>query len=112
MDVWQGVPVGDGFRIQGTVVTTRTKFGLMRQKRRHCLPLDSHSMPSQNLVQVGRWDWSNPLMTCTPLPKAAKLVWANQLARLPCLVVNVMFKFGSEIQFLITGKQGPLGGGS
>ncbi len=30
---------------------------------------------------------------CTPLPKAVKRVWANQLARLPCLVVYVKFQF-------------------
>ncbi len=32
-------------------------------------------------------------MSCTPLPKAAKPVWAKQLTRLPCLVVNVKFQF-------------------
>ncbi len=33
-------------------------------------------------------------MSCTPLPKAAKPVWAKQLTRLPCLVVYVKFQFG------------------
>ncbi len=32
-------------------------------------------------------------MGCTPLPKAAKSVWAKQLTRLPCLVVYVKFQF-------------------
>ncbi len=31
-------------------------------------------------------------MSCTPLPKAAKPVWAKQLTRLPCLVVYVKFQ--------------------
>ncbi len=30
---------------------------------------------------------------CTPLPKAAKPVWTEQLIRLPCLVVYVKFQF-------------------
>ncbi len=32
-------------------------------------------------------------MSCTPLPKAAKPVWATQLTRLPCLEVYVKFQF-------------------
>ncbi len=32
-------------------------------------------------------------MSCTPLPKAVKTVWANQLARLPCSAVYVKFQF-------------------
>ncbi len=32
-------------------------------------------------------------MSCTPLLKAAKPVWAKQLTRLPCLVVYVKFQF-------------------
>ncbi len=32
-------------------------------------------------------------MSCTPLPKAAKPVWAKQLTRLPCLVVYFKFQF-------------------
>ncbi len=32
-------------------------------------------------------------MSCTPLPKAAKPVWAKQLTRLPCVVVCVKFQF-------------------
>ncbi len=32
-------------------------------------------------------------MCCTPLPKAAKPVWAKQLTRLPCLVVYIKFQF-------------------
>ncbi len=32
-------------------------------------------------------------MSCTPLPKAAKPVWAKQLTRLPCLVVYVKSQF-------------------
>ncbi len=32
-------------------------------------------------------------MSYTPLPKAAKPVWAKQLTRLPCLVVDVKFQF-------------------
>ncbi len=31
-------------------------------------------------------------MSCTPLPKAAKAVWAKLLTRLPCLVVCVKFQ--------------------
>ncbi len=38
-------------------------------------------------------------MSCTPLPKAAKPVWANQLTRLPCLVVNVTFQFVYTLTF-------------
>ncbi len=33
------------------------------------------------------------MMSYTPLPKAAKPVWAKQLSRLPCLVVYVKFQF-------------------
>ncbi len=44
-------------------------------------------------------------MSCTPLPKATKPVWAKQLTRLPCLVVCIKFqiayttksKVGSEL---------------
>ncbi len=32
-------------------------------------------------------------MSCTALPKATEPVWANQLTRLPCLVVYVKFQF-------------------
>ncbi len=32
-------------------------------------------------------------MSCTPLPKAAKPVWASLLTRLPCLVVYVKSQF-------------------
>ncbi len=32
-------------------------------------------------------------MSCTPLPKAAKPVWAKQLTRLPCLVGYAKFHF-------------------
>ncbi len=32
-------------------------------------------------------------MSCTPLQKAAKPVWAKQLTRLPCLVVYAKFQF-------------------
>ncbi len=34
------------------------------------------------------------LMSCTPLPKAAKTVRAKQLTRLPSVVVNVKFQLG------------------
>ncbi len=41
-------------------------------------------------------------MSCTPLLKAAKPVWAKQLTRLPCLVVYAKFQFvhiiGREIK--------------
>ncbi len=33
------------------------------------------------------------MMSCTPLPKAAKPVWAKQLTRLRCLVAYVKFQF-------------------
>ncbi len=32
-------------------------------------------------------------MSCTPLPKAAKPVWAQHVTRLPCLVVYGKFQF-------------------
>ncbi len=32
-------------------------------------------------------------MSCTPLTKAAKPVWAKQLPRPPCFVVYVKFQF-------------------
>ncbi len=32
-------------------------------------------------------------MSCTPLTKAAKQAWPNQLTRLPCLVVYGKFEF-------------------
>ncbi len=32
-------------------------------------------------------------MSCTPLPKATKSVWANQLTQLLFLVVHVKFQF-------------------
>ncbi len=31
-------------------------------------------------------------MSCTPIPKASKPVWALQMTRLPCLVVHVKFQ--------------------
>ncbi len=31
-------------------------------------------------------------MSCTPIPKASKPVWALQMTRLPCLVVHVTFQ--------------------
>ncbi len=40
-----------------------TKFGLRRQGGRYCLPPDIHSMPTQNLTQVGRWSWWEPAKT-------------------------------------------------
>ncbi len=36
-------------------------------------------------------------MSCTPLPKATKPVWAKQLTRLPCPVVYVKFQFAYTI---------------
>ncbi len=39
-------------------------------------------------------------MSCTPLPKAAKPVWAKQLTRLPCLVVYVKFQFVNKNTYL------------
>ncbi len=66
----------------------------------------------------------NPLMSCTPLPKAAKPVWSKQLTRLPCLIVlakcnlcillkakwAVSFCWlppgsGKDIQWVLRGKQ-------
>ncbi len=38
----------------------------------------------------------DPLMSCSPLPKAAKPVWDKQLTRLPCLVVYAKFQFHSK----------------
>ncbi len=32
-------------------------------------------------------------MSCIPSPKTAKLFWAKQLPRLPCLMVYVKFQF-------------------
>ncbi len=32
-------------------------------------------------------------MSCIPSPKTAKLFWAKQLPRLPCLMVCVKFQF-------------------
>ncbi len=40
-------------------------------------------------------------MSCTPLPKAAKPVWAKQLNRLPCLVVYVKFQFEVIVVYAI-----------
>ncbi len=62
----------------------------------------------------------DPPMSCTSLPKAAKLVWANQLTRLPCLVVYVKFPFayittsktGSQLLLASTSSNVPLGRGS
>ncbi len=59
-------------------------------------------------------------MSCTPLPKAAKPVWAKQLTRLPCLVVCVKFQFvyttkskmGSQLLLDSTYSQVQLGRGS
>ncbi len=59
-------------------------------------------------------------MRCTPLPKAAKPVWATQLTRLPCLVVYVKFQFvyttqskmGSQLLLDSTSSQVQLGQGS
>ncbi len=42
-------------------------------------------------------------MSCTPLPKAAKPVWAKQLTRLPCLVVYVKFQFVYTIKVIKIG---------
>ncbi len=57
-----------------------------------------HVVASIPLSEVSRESCSvsakvDPLMSCTPLPKAAKPVWAKQLTRLPCLVVYVKFQF-------------------
>ncbi len=43
----------------------------------------------------------DPLMSCTPLPKAAKQVRDNQLTRLPRLVVYVKFQFVDKIMMHI-----------
>ncbi len=59
-------------------------------------------------------------MSCTPLLKAAKPVWANQLTRLPCLVVYVKFRFvyitasqiGSQLLLASTSSNALLGQGS
>ncbi len=56
-------------------------------------------------------------MSCIPLPKAAKPVWANQLTRLPCLVVHVTFVYsttseiGSQIVLASTSSNVLLGRG-
>ncbi len=52
-------------------------------------------------IPLGEVSWEScsdsslgdPLMSCTPLQKAAKPVWAKQLTRLNCLAVYVKFKF-------------------
>ncbi len=45
-------------------------------------------------------------MSCTPLPKAAKPVWAKQLTRLPCLVVYAKFQFiGLLLSALVVSRQ-------
>ncbi len=41
-------------------------------------------------------------MSSIPLPEAAKLVWANQLTRLPWLVLYIKFQFA----FIATSKSG------
>ncbi len=46
-------------------------------------------------------------MSCTPLPKAAKPVWAKQLTRLPCLVVYVKFQFVFSRPFVKTADEWP-----
>ncbi len=43
-------------------------------------------------------------MSCTPLPKAEKPVWAKQLTRLPCFVVYADFQF----VYLTIGREVPL----
>ncbi len=43
-------------------------------------------------------------MSCTPLPKAAKPVWAKQLTRLPCFVVYV----NSQFVYLTIEREVPL----
>ncbi len=40
-------------------------------------------------------------MSCTPLPKAAKPVWANQLTRLSCLLVYVKFQLVNLFDIII-----------
>ncbi len=47
-------------------------------------------------------------MSCTPLPKAAKPVWAKQLTRLPCLVVYVKFQFVYTIRIILWANSGCL----
>ncbi len=59
-------------------------------------------------------------MSCTPLQKTANPVWANQLTRLSCLVVNVKFQFvytttseiGSQLLLAPTSSTVLLGRGS
>ncbi len=58
-----------------------------------------HEVASKPLGDVSRESCSvspkgDSLMSCTPLPKAAKPVWANELTLLLCLVINVKFQFG------------------
>ncbi len=38
-------------------------------------------------------------MSCIPLPKAAKPVWAYQLTRLPCVMVNVKLHLLHTLKF-------------
>ncbi len=54
--------------------------------------IESVVQPRQlsRLTVSAQW---HTLKSCTPLPKAAKPVWAKQLTRLPCLVLYVKFQF-------------------
>ncbi len=62
-----------------------------------CLLMVTYYHEVFQVYHLARLIWKvvpgDPLMSCTPLPKAAKPVWAKQLTRLPCLVVNVKFQF-------------------
>ncbi len=41
----------------------------------------------------------DPLTSCTPLLKASKLLWTNQLTQLSCLVINLFENTNSEPNF-------------
>ncbi len=83
---------------------TRPGFceGIQRVPRgKRCLPLCHMSPPlvvSIPLCEVSLESCPVPvkedsLMSCTDLSKAAEQIWAEQLARLPCLVVSLKFLF-------------------
>ncbi len=50
-------------------------------------------------------------MSYTPLLKTAKSAWANQLTRLPCLVVYVMYTTTSQLSLASTSHNVQLGRG-
>ncbi len=80
-----------------------TRFSFFLNKHLNCLwfnypNFERYLFPAESSLTLDLWNKAiflsyliYPLMSCIPFVKKAKLVWAEQFIRLPCLVVNVKF---------------------